>query len=56
MRKQQPDMVQGLTSNPFPDAEKIVPARADDIAKVASFFHHGQDGVQTTQEEDEKWL
>jgi cell division transport system permease protein len=46
MRKQHPDMVVGLTANPFPDGEEIIPARAEDIKEVAGLFHHGENEVQ----------
>jgi cell division transport system permease protein len=45
-RKQNPELAQPLTSNPFPDSFEIIPSRPENIAQVASQFHHGADEVQ----------
>jgi cell division transport system permease protein len=46
MRRQNPEMTNGLTSNPFPDGFEIVPVHPEDIEKVAHRFKHGQNEVQ----------
>jgi cell division transport system permease protein len=46
MKKQHPDMTEGLTANPFPDGLEIVPSRAEDIGKIALSFRHGTNEVQ----------
>jgi cell division transport system permease protein len=49
MQRQHPELVDGLTSNPFPDAEEIVPAKAEDIKQVAAQFRHGEFDVQNVE-------
>jgi cell division transport system permease protein len=45
-RKDNPDLAQPLTSNPFPDGFEVVPNKPENIASVAANFHHGEDQIQ----------
>src|SRR4051794_38651679 len=45
-RKENPDLAQPLTSNPFPDGFEVVPTKPENIAKVAANFKHGVGQVQ----------
>jgi len=46
MRKRTPDLVKGLSSNPLPNAEEVVPVKAEDVDAIAASFRPRPPGVE----------
>ena len=46
MQKREPELVEGVVGNPFPDAEKVIPHRAEDVKKIAQSLQPPPPGVE----------